>query len=61
MESVEKLIEEEAQNVWTRPHSGIRISVINEVNKDSTDKEDSNKNKSNNETANQQQDGKHWR
>ncbi len=59
MESVEKLIEEEAQDAWARPHSGIRLSVINEVNKDSTNKEDSNKNKSKNETANQQQDGKH--
>ncbi len=34
----EKLIKEEAKDACTRPHSGIRLFVINEVNKDSMDK-----------------------
>jgi hypothetical protein len=56
VESVEKSIKEEAEVACARPHSGIRLSVINEVSKDSTDKEDDNKrNKSNNETANDNQ------
>ena len=49
--SGEKLIEE-AENVCARPHSGIRLSVINEVNQDSTEEKDDNKrNLPNNETA----------
>ncbi len=52
MESGEKLIkEEEAEDVCARPHSGIRLYVINEVNKDSTEEEDNNKrNQTDNET-----------
>ncbi len=53
MGSGEKLIKEEAKDACARPHSGIRLSVINEVNKDSTEEEDNNKrNQTNNETAN---------
>ena len=40
MESGEKLIEEEAENASARPHSGIRLSVIDEVDKDSTEEKD---------------------
>jgi hypothetical protein len=35
VESGDKLIKEEAKDVCARPHSGIRLFVINEVNKDS--------------------------
>ncbi len=35
----EKLIKEEAEDECARPHSGIRLFVINEVNKDSMDKD----------------------
>jgi hypothetical protein len=35
--SGEKSIKEEAKDACARPHSGIRLSVINEVNKDSTE------------------------
>ena len=43
--SGEKLIKEEAKDVCARPHSGItiRLSVINEVNKDSMEEEDNDK------------------
>ncbi len=37
------LIKEEAKDVCARPHSGIRLYVINEVNKDNTEEEDNNK------------------
>jgi hypothetical protein len=51
--SCEKLIKEEAKDACARPHSGIRLSVTNKVNKDSTKEEDSNKrNQTNNEIAN---------
>ncbi len=40
--SGEKLIKEESKDA-ARPHSGIRLSVINEVNEDSTDEEDNDK------------------
>jgi hypothetical protein len=33
--NVEKLIIEEGKDACARPHSGIRLSVINEVNEDS--------------------------
>ncbi len=49
----EKIIEEEAKNTCARPHSGIRLSVINEVNNNSMKGGDDNeRNKTNNETAN---------
>ncbi len=35
----EKLIKEEAKDVCARPHSGIRLFVINEVSKDSMEKD----------------------
>jgi hypothetical protein len=35
VESGKKLIKEEAKDVCARPHSGIRLFVINEVSKDS--------------------------
>jgi hypothetical protein len=51
--SGEKLIEEEAKNACTRPHSGIRLSVINEVDNNSMKGDDNNeRNKTGNETAN---------
>jgi hypothetical protein len=51
--SGEKLIEEEAENACARPHSGIRLSVIDEVDNDSTTEDDDNeRNKTDNETAN---------
>ncbi len=49
----EKLIKEEAEDACARPHSGIRLYVINEVNEDNTEEEDNNKrNQTNNETTN---------
>ena len=57
MGSGEKLIKEEAENACARPHSGIRLSVIDEVDaevdNDSMKGDDDNKrNKTNSETAN---------
>ena len=40
MGSGEKIIEEEAKNASARPHSGIRLSVIDEVDKDRTEQKD---------------------
>jgi hypothetical protein len=37
--SGEKLIKEEAKDPCARPHSGIRLYVINEVNKDSMEED----------------------
>jgi hypothetical protein len=37
--SGEKLIKEEAKDACARPHSGIRLFVINEVNKDSMEED----------------------
>jgi hypothetical protein len=52
-ESGEKIIKEEAKNVCARPHSGIRLSVINKVDNNSKKGEyDNERNKTNNETAN---------
>jgi hypothetical protein len=39
VESGEKLIKEEAKDACARPHSGIRLFVINEVNKDSMEED----------------------
>jgi hypothetical protein len=51
--SGEKLIEEEAKNACARPHSGIRLSIINKVDNDSIKGVyDNGRNKTNNETAN---------
>ena len=51
--SGKKLMKEEAKDACARPHSGTRLSVINEVNKDSTEEEDNDeRNQSDNETAN---------
>ncbi len=50
MESGNKLIKEEAKDVCARPHSGIRLFVINEVSKDSIEEDhedDSNKGNNN--------------
>ena len=47
MGSGEKLIEEEAKNASARPHSGIRLSVIDEVDKDSTEEKDEGERKKN--------------
>jgi hypothetical protein len=50
--SGEKLIKEEAKDACARPHSGIRLSVIDEVNEDSMEVEDNNKrNKTGNQTT----------
>ncbi len=50
--SGEKIIEEEAKNECARPRSGIRLSVINEVDSDSMKGDDDNeRNKTDNETA----------
>ncbi len=50
--SGEKIIEEEAKNECARPHSGIRLSVIDEVDNDSmTGDDDNNRSKTDNETA----------
>ncbi len=38
-ESGEKLIKEEAEDSCARPHSGVRLFVINEVNKDSMEED----------------------
>jgi hypothetical protein len=51
--SGEKIIEEEAKNACARPHSGIRLSVIDKVDNGSMKGDDNNKrNKTDNETAN---------
>ncbi len=48
-----KIIEEEAKNPCARPHSGIRLSVINKVDNNSMKGEyDNEKNKTNNQTVN---------
>jgi hypothetical protein len=53
MGSGETIIEEEAKNACARPHSGIRLSVIDEVDNDSMEGDDDNeRNKTDNETAN---------
>ena len=53
MGSGEKIIKEEAENACARPHSGIRLSVINKVDNDSMEGCDDNKrNKTDNETEN---------
>jgi hypothetical protein len=39
VESGEKLIKEETKDMCARPHSGIRLFVINEVNKDSMEED----------------------
>ncbi len=39
VESGDKLIKEEAKDVCARPHSGIKLFVINEVSKDSMEKD----------------------
>ncbi len=55
--SGEKLIKEEAEDMCARPHSGIRLNVINKVNEDNTEEEDNNKKtQTNNETANNNKD-----
>jgi hypothetical protein len=51
--SGEKIIKEEAKNACARPHSGIRLSVIDKVDNDSMKGDDDNeRNKTDNETAN---------
>ena len=53
MGSGEKIIEEEAKNECAKLHSGIRLSVIDEVDNNSMEGDDDNeRNKTNNETAN---------
>jgi hypothetical protein len=48
-----KIIKEEAKNECARPLSGIRLSVIDDVDNDSmTGDDDNNRNKTDNETAN---------
>ena len=42
MGSGEKKIKEEAKNMCARPHSGIRLSVIDEVDNDSMEGDDNN-------------------
>ena len=42
MGSGEKIIEEEAKNECARPHSGIRLSVVDEVDNDSMKGDDDN-------------------
>jgi hypothetical protein len=50
--SGERLIDEEAKDTCARLHSGIRLSVINEVDDDSTEKDNNNeRHKINNETT----------
>ncbi len=39
MGSGEKLIKEDAEDACARPYSGIRLFMINEVNKDSMEKD----------------------
>ena len=51
--SGDKIIKEDAKNACARPHSGIRLSVIDEVDNDSTKGDDDNeRNNTNNEPAN---------
>ncbi len=55
--SGEKVIKEEAKDACARPHSGIRLSVINEVIKDSMEEDNNDKrNQTNNETANKKKE-----
>jgi hypothetical protein len=39
LEGVKILIKEEAKNACARPHSGIRLFMINEVNEDSMEED----------------------
>jgi hypothetical protein len=51
--SGERLIEEEAKDTCARPHSGIRLSVIDKVYNDSTEEDNNNeRHKTNNEITN---------
>ena len=51
--SGETIIKEEAKNECARPHSGIRLSVIDEVDNDSMEgRDDNERNKTDNETEN---------
>jgi hypothetical protein len=51
--SGERLIEEEAEDTCARPHSGIRLSVIDEVDNNSTEEDNNNeRHKTNNEITN---------
>ena len=53
MGSGKKLIKEEAEKACARPHSGIRLSVIDEVDNNSMKGEyDNKRNKAENETVN---------
>ncbi len=53
MGSGEKIINEEAKNACARPHSGIRLSDIDEVDNDSMEgRDDNERNKTDNETEN---------
>ncbi len=55
--SGEKVIKEEAKDACARPHSGIRLSVINKVIKDSMEEDNNDKrNQTNNETANKKKE-----
>ncbi len=60
--SGEKLIKEEAEDACARPHSGIRLFVINEVNKDRMEEdykdEDSTEEDINKESN--KSEGKNW-
>ncbi len=50
--SGDKIFEEEAKNACARPHSGIRLSVINKVDNNSMKGDDDNqRNKTNNESG----------
>jgi hypothetical protein len=51
--SDERLIKEEAKDTCARPHSGVRFSVIDEVDDNSTEEDNNNKrHKTNNEIIN---------
>ncbi len=57
--SVEKFLKEEVDDASARPYIGIRLSIINEVDEDSTkEKEDNKRNKTNNETTNHNEEAR---
>jgi hypothetical protein len=57
MESDENLVKEKVEDMSMRPHSGIRLPVINEVVNNSTEEDDgTNRNDTNNEIVHGKED-----
>jgi len=57
MRSGENLVKEKAEDITMRPHSGIRLPVINEVVNDSTEEDNDTKRNTNNVTVYGKEEG----